>query len=485
MYTDFELSFRQSGGWLSFFLVEGGQTRASGRQKLSVIEPLLQSALAAEASIADVMQQWITVGEKTLGNEMFSIILARSPARLTVCVDSSIDDSIYDLFRMTPWEQVILHFAENSEAKQSLLADEQSVILKDVRVAVESGSTGESIGAIESVPSELDFYSEMDDHDATGTTFPVWFGTNREIEQSGGQLVGSASQQDLATCKFGKCLIHIPKSHRRGELASPWYRPRSGLTALEISSGELIKQVDFCDSIKKEIQAVDDSTQEHLLFIHGFNNSFIDAILRAGQIGYDIGINGATIAFCWPSHKCFSYLSSYVGDGERISACAASLKKMFRTLEGLSGRLHIIAHSMGNRALLAAWKDAFDQNSLLRLGQVIFAAPDVFQTTFRDNFTGIEEFCERATLYANRRDKALGLARLLSKTPRAGLLPPAMKLEGVDTVESPFNGDLLGHTYFAKAIPVLEDIATMIEKNLSPENRGLTFGESGVWTFEE
>jgi esterase/lipase superfamily enzyme len=37
------------------------------------------------------------------------------------------------------------------------------------------------------------------------------------------------------------------------------------------------------------------------LFIHGFNNSFEDAILRAAQIGYDLGIGQGIGLFSWPS----------------------------------------------------------------------------------------------------------------------------------------------------------------------------------------
>jgi len=488
MYTDFELSFEQSEEWLTFFLFSGGQTLASGKKEVSTIEPFLQIALESieyEVNELEVIDPWVTLGTRVLGAELFSIILDQSPARLTIDVTSSVDESLHDLFRMAPWEQVIMSFAKAPDKKISLLADDQHVALTDVRVAVTDDAFAKSIGGLDAVPPEMDFHSEQDDQRSTGTLFPVWFGTNRQISEVDGKIMEDPNQFNLTNLSTGKCMVHIPKNHRRGELVSPWYLPRSGLSALEITNTELLS--DLCVSIKEELNGSDE--QNHLLFIHGFNNSFQDAILRAGQLGFDLGIDGATIAFSWPSRKIFPYLSRYTGDGERISGCRTALEAMFQTLTGLSGRLHVIAHSMGNRGLLAAWKNSFSivgQTDSLKLGQVIFAAPDVLQATFRAETHGINDFCEQATLYASHHDRALGLSRLLSRTLRAGLLPPAIQIEGIDTIETPFAADLLGHSYFAKAIPVLEDISTMIEKNLPPtERRGLrqVRPEEGTWTF--
>lgn len=493
MQTEFELSFKQREGCLTFFLFEAGRTLASGTAELSTLVPLLENALKqADDAPIDVEEDallapWIILGQAMLGSEVFSLMLNRSPARLTVRIDSSIDHSMHDLFRMAPWEQVIGSFAADRDDGTSLPTGDPWVTLVDLCVTSSDGYLTESIGGIEEVPPAMDFHSEQDDRDATGTLFSVWFVTNRRLITIKDHIFEVPEQMDLDTLHTGRCVVHIPKSHRRGELVSPWYRPRLYLRTdgLEIESMELVD--DLCAAIKRDIETSDQ--QNHLLFIHGFNNSFQDAILRAAQIGYDLGIDGATIAFSWPSRKLVPYVSRYVGDGERISGCRKAIEAMFQKLSGLSGRLHVIAHSMGNRGLLAAWKIAFahlQENDGLKLGQVVFAAPDVLQATFRDETEGIEAFCQRATLYASRRDKALGFSRLLSQTPRAGLLPPTISLNGIDTIETPFNGDLLGHTYFARVIPVLEDIAMMINQNLPPEERRSLRrenAENSHWTF--
>ena len=184
-----------------------------------------------------------------------------------------------------------------------------------------------------------------------------------------------------------------------------------------------------------------------------------------------MGIDGATIAFSWPSRKLIPFVSRYVGDGEAIAVSQNALVTLAKQLTGLHGTLHVIAHSMGNRALTQSWENVFEtihESPTLDIGQVIFAAPDVYQQAFLDNTQNIHELCQRATLYANRNDYALGLSRLLSRTPRAGMLPPVMPLVEIDTIEVPFHMALFGHTYFAKLVPLLEDLSALIEDNCAP-----------------
>jgi len=38
-----------------------------------------------------------------------------------------------------------------------------------------------------------------------------------------------------------------------------------------------------------------------LLFVHGYNVSFEDAARRTGQLAYDLGFEGPTVFFSWPS----------------------------------------------------------------------------------------------------------------------------------------------------------------------------------------
>ncbi|QDV62645.1 alpha/beta hydrolase [Crateriforma conspicua] len=479
MFADFELSFAYWKGLVRFSLFRNGLTEATHKVEWNTIKPRLTALLERTEAFDDnaetpehLIALWAEMVKLTIGEEACRVIVDALPARLTIAVQNTVPASHHDLFRVAPWDITISMVGglSSPDAANNVL-DDNLVTVVDVRIA-EEGHTAASVGGVENVPASMDYRSGQDDEEADGTLFPVWFGSNRQLYQDGEHVFERPESAPSNQVKFGKCEVWIPKTHRRGEQKSPWYRPDRWLSGetLQIRNTQLIQDLvgDICGQIQQS------TTTNHLLFIHGFNNSFQDAILRAAQVGFDLGINGATIAFSWPSRKLLPFVSRYNSDGDAILASRKALASLAEHIGGLEGTLHVIAHSMGNRALSLSWKEVFEavnSSESLKIGQVVFAAPDVFQTVFKNDTENIEDFCQRATLYANRTDFALGLSRLLNRWPRAGVLPPVMSLDGIDTIEVPFNLALFGHTYFAKLIPMLEDLSSLIETNADPDGQ--------------
>ncbi|MFK0731826.1 MAG: alpha/beta hydrolase, partial [Gloeotrichia echinulata HAB0833] len=85
----------------------------------------------------------------------------------------------------------------------------------------------------------------------------------------------------------------------------------------------------------------------------GFNVSFEDAALRAAQIGVDLQVPGIMAFYSWPSR---GKLVSYPADEATIEASERYIAEFLLNLVQKSGaeKIHIIAHSMGNRGLLRA-----------------------------------------------------------------------------------------------------------------------------------
>ncbi|MCC9601914.1 alpha/beta hydrolase [Stieleria sp. JC731] len=502
MYTAFELYFKYHDGTLEFRLLSQGLTYASHSNEWNRVEPTLQHAIdltekleTETASQSGVLAAWTELIVQVIGQPACHAIHRATPAEITIHLDRTIPESHRYLFEIAPWDIVLPTIADTAtDGKQeSRLTEERTIIVNDVMIDQSDREAPRMIAGSDPV-AEPDFYLEMPTgkqaDSLTGTLFPVWFGTNRQLFEKDGHVFEIEGSTNIDNVHYGQCDVWIPTSHRRGELKSPWYKESRLFSdsALRIENTRLLQ--DFAAEIKRRLQNENASTN-HLLFIHGFNNSFADAILRAGQLGFDLGIDGATIAFSWPSRNLFPFISRYNGDGEVISGSRKALEQVCERLQKLEGTLHVIAHSMGNRGLLQAWKKAFEKIAScknLDIGQIVFAAPDVFQQTFKDETEGIEQFCKRATLYASKKDRALGFSRLLSHTPRAGLLPPPMVIPNLDTIEVPFNADLLGHTYFANTIPVLDDLAALIEDNCDPgstRRAKLTRpNENSHWTFQ-
>jgi esterase/lipase superfamily enzyme len=67
----------------------------------------------------------------------------------------------------------------------------------------------------------------------------------------------------------------------------------------ELSRGNVVATTD------EDLTRAKSNPDEALVFIHGFNNSFEDALRRAGQLAYDLRFDGPVFAFSWSSEGSF------------------------------------------------------------------------------------------------------------------------------------------------------------------------------------
>ena len=150
---------------------------------------------------------------------------------------------------------------------------------------------------------------------------------------------------------------------------------------------------------KMESAALDD--RYAVVFIHGYRVTFEEAALRAAQIGIDLSIKGVMAFFSWPSKGT---VMGYLADEASIEASEAAITEF---LTGFAERsnakaIHIIAHSMGNRALLRAvdrMGAMAQRESGVKFDQIILAAPDVDVSIFRQLSKAYADLARRTTLY--------------------------------------------------------------------------------------
>src|SRR5262249_21920570 len=159
---------------------------------------------------------------------------------------------------------------------------------------------------------------------------------------------------------------------------------------------------------------------------HGFRTSFADAAIRAAQLGTDLNVKGLTAFYSWPSKTS---LLGYLADGASIEGSEAYIEEfLVRVAQDSSAdRIHVIAHSMGNRGLLRALQGITaraEAKGGVRFGQVFLAAPDVDIGTFRKLAKAYPQVSERTTLYVSGRDRAIWLSFFLHMFPRVGYAPP-------------------------------------------------------------
>lgn len=312
--------------------------------------------------------------------------------------------------------------------------------------------------------------------DAEGVVYPVWFGTNRKPTPQADGFTGE--RHDRIT--LGRVEVHVPEAHRFGETGSGFWKR---LLRFDLRDDRLrLQRIDqrereaFFAEIHDAMQdARESGEQPHaLLFLHGFNVSFEEAAIRAAQIGVDLKVPGATAFFSWPSRGS---VRAYPVDEASIEASEPAITQFLVDFTAHCGadKVHVIAHSMGNRGLLRALQRIAanaQTRGKVKFGQVFLAAPDVDRDLFLDLARLYPEHAERTTLYASDGDRSVHLSAKLHAAPRAGYYTPYTVAPGVDTVAVPdFDVDLLGHSYFAHAEALLHDIHDLMRHNEAPAQR--------------
>lgn len=339
----------------------------------------------------------------------------------------------------------------------------------------------------------FDFRAERDaSARSKGVTYSIWFGTNRKPALS--DDIFSADRGDETI--LGRAKVYIPRSHRFGETGSSFWRQLLRFDIeddhLQLCGVENLPRQDFYSQLAEIRRAVekDGQTSHALFFLHGYNVSFKEAAIRAAQIGYDLKIPGPTAFFSWPSR---GRLVTYPADEAAIEASERAITEFILDFARNCGveKIHIVAHSMGNRALLRALQRIeanISAMSSVKFNQIILAAPDIDRDLFLDLSRLYPLFSQRTTLYTSESDRAVHLSAKIHLSPRAGYYPPFTLAPGIDTISVPnFDVDLLGHSYFSQAEAMLHDIYDLIRNNPAPSSRQRTIpieGESGpLWAL--
>ncbi|KAB2941770.1 MAG: alpha/beta hydrolase [Hyphomicrobium sp.] len=164
--------------------------------------------------------------------------------------------------------------------------------------------------------------------------------------------------------------------------------------------------------------AAEDATHA-LLVIHGYNNSFLEAVQAAARIAGGADYKGRVYMFSWPSvSRSLRYLQDVDNAEEAEGSLQAFLAAMLR--DNNIRTLDIVAHSMGSQQLmrvLGSIRTILDgrrhEEGTLRLGQVVFAAPDVSAAVFNTKILTWAKLAQRVTIYTSGGDWVLWLSSLL------------------------------------------------------------------------
>jgi esterase/lipase superfamily enzyme len=362
------------------------------------------------------------------------------------------------------------------------------------------GGTGEAIetAAIEAIQAFREAVQQTErsiftvDPEQGFTSVKIYYATDRA--RSGSEEPNDFYGGDRGELELGTAVVSIPPKHMPGAIERPsiWtftFREDPGrhVVLQSVTPGETDKV--FSEMREQLGTAGSDSA---FVFVHGFNVPFFEAAQRTAQMAYDMNFDGVPILYSWPSRAS---LLSYIADTAVVNLSGRRLTLFLEDVVKKSGakRIHLIAHSMGNRAMT----DALELYALRHEGeppafdQVLFTAPDLDAGLFAEMAKTIQPVAQRLTLYASDKDWALAVSRKLhGDATRAGqggrrILHSA----AVDSIDMTSIGeDMLMHSYYANNPSALTDILALMWRDAGPEERcGMTQveGENGsFWEYK-
>ena len=303
------------------------------------------------------------------------------------------------------------------------------------------------------------------------TLIQVFYATDRHDGDFG---TYGAEREKGGVLRYGACEVTIPKKHELGKLESPSLMrlefradPRKHITLRQTWK---YSENTFLDEVANSVAK--SSTKDAFIFVHGYNVSFGDAARRTAQIAFDLSFIGAPIFYSWPSNGS---IADYIRDETNVAWSAPHFQKFLGLIFERIGaeRIHVIAHSMGNRLVCEAVKAlSYDPANRIKLNHLVLAAPDIDADTFRELALSLENVSGRITLYESSKDKALMASKRLHGNTRAG--EPFLIVPGVDAIDaSAVDTNFLGHSYFSDSYPLLSDIHSILFRDDPP---GARFG---------
>lgn len=358
-------------------------------------------------------------------------------------------------------------------------------------------------------PPEVDIFFATDRQpSATNILYPLFYGNDRNMTLSLGRAGVRFGDEDMAWPDVERASFKKDRS-----LKVPLQVARidelSTLGNAEVLLEDALRGPDtatdrFIDAVRRRLARSE--TKDIYIFVPGFKVDFAYPVLVAAELWHYMGYPGAFIAYSWPSRQ---RLRDYLTDMETTAFTAQHFRMLliYLAINTDARRIHILSYSAGARIVsqalyelrLMGYGYSVDElKDRLKIGQVLFAAPDIdlmlFAARYRDRF---EDIADTITIYLNANDTALNWALRFLGWPRLGapgelgLTPEELRslhfmentmLIDVAAAENAASGN--GHGYFIKSPWVSTDLILAFTCGAPPAGRGLVRKEKDViWKF--
>lgn len=241
----------------------------------------------------------------------------------------------------------------------------------------------------------------------------VFIATTREAAEVTNVFFSAERAPDLG---FASVVVSIPPGHQSGQIERAKRLPPDPRKEFAVIEPTVYDTGDvFVQQLRRELAKRPPANREILLFVHGYNNTISDSILRIAQFVEDTEFDGVPVLFSWASA---AKVTRYVYD---LNSVLVARPKLIETTHYLSragaGSYDVFAHSMGGFLLMETAVMARDlprDHMRLHLANVMMAAPDIDLDLFRSQLELLGINNDNLYVFVSRDDRALRFSQRIS-----------------------------------------------------------------------
>ena len=301
----------------------------------------------------------------------------------------------------------------------------------------------------------------------------VFILSNRKIISENGQDSFSNEEVSVPNFRIAKCNFDGWKEPTKEELKKKNYKGRTILDYRILSEPQKSGYQDVLEVLKKEKKLIESKLTSNnlggtqrmfydlykemsgtkqrndvLMFIHGYAYDFDDELqaileLKKRYIDNPDSPVNHILFISWPASSSVFPLTYFDDKAASINSGNSLLRLFYFYTQFLKDvfsdkdlvpcyqRIHIMAHSMGNRLLQSMMYSLKTENIARVIDQVILLSADVSFRVFEqqeESFIKLPKLANRVSIYINRKDAVLGVSQFSKNilSPRLGKMGPSV-----------------------------------------------------------
>lgn len=275
-----------------------------------------------------------------------------------------------------------------------------------------------------------------------GNVMSIFVSTTRRPDED-----GRLGKGRTGASRFYKYDISVPPDRVDGTIKTSKYRADPEIDFVATSAVQIANKPSFQADLTRALNQRPADKRYAVIYVHGFNNTFDESILRLAQMTRDFNFKGVPISYSWPSA---GHVLDYEYDRDSVLFARDGLEELIRTVRRAGARdVMVFAHSMGTQLAMETLRQiaiAEPGAAAKLVDSVVLVSPDIDISVFKSQARRVGNLPDPFYIFISHEDRLLQLSSLVSgEKSRVG------NIQNVDDLKE-FNVQIIDVTEFSTGL---------------------------------